>query len=116
MQNKIKKTILLLIFSMLYSMSCSPASDNAARVRQKFNNDWKFSKGDFEKASTIEFDDSGWRALNLPHDWAIEGPFSKVILSGNWQQSGDEYFLDGQGPRLTFTIETKAGTVTLNNP
>lgn len=22
-----------------------------------------------------EFDDSGWRKLNLPHDWAIEGPF-----------------------------------------
>jgi beta-galactosidase len=22
-----------------------------------------------------EFDDSGWRRLNLPHDWAIEGPF-----------------------------------------
>lgn len=21
------------------------------------------------------FDDSGWRKLNLPHDWAIEGPF-----------------------------------------
>lgn len=23
------------------------------------------------------FDDSGWRALDLPHDWAIEGPFLK---------------------------------------
>lgn len=22
-----------------------------------------------------EFDDSGWRRLNLPHDWGIEGPF-----------------------------------------
>lgn len=22
------------------------------------------------------FDDSGWRQLNLPHDWAIEGPFN----------------------------------------
>lgn len=46
----------------------------------------------------------------------FEGPLSKVILSGNWQQSGDEYFLDGSGPSLTFTIETKAGTVTLQNP
>ena len=24
-----------------------------------------------------DFDDSGWRMLNLPHDWAIEGPFLK---------------------------------------
>ncbi len=52
----------------------------------------------------------------VPAEVNIEGPFSKVIMSGGWQQSGDEYFLDGQGPRLTFIIETKAGTVTLNNP
>src|SRR5947209_14823587 len=23
------------------------------------------------------FDDSGWRQLNLPHDWGIEGPFNQ---------------------------------------
>jgi len=46
----------------------------------------------------------------------LEGPLSKVITSGNWQESGDEYILEGQGPKLIFTIETKAGTVTLKNP
>jgi hypothetical protein len=46
----------------------------------------------------------------------FEGPFSKVIMSGDWQQEGNEYYLEGQGPRLNFTIETKAGTVTLQNP
>ncbi|HXS69302.1 MAG TPA: beta-galactosidase GalB, partial [Candidatus Polarisedimenticolia bacterium] len=25
-----------------------------------------------------DFDDSSWRAINLPHDWAIEGPFTHV--------------------------------------
>jgi beta-galactosidase len=24
------------------------------------------------------FDDSGWRQLNLPHDWGIEGPFNQA--------------------------------------
>ena len=52
----------------------------------------------------------------VPAEVNVEGPFSKVILSGDWQQSGDEYFLEGQGPGLFFTIDTKAGTVTLNNP
>jgi hypothetical protein len=28
------------------------------------------------------FDDTGWRRLDLPHDWAIEGPFSQD-LSGH---------------------------------
>ncbi len=46
----------------------------------------------------------------------FEGPLSKVITSGDWQQSGDKYILEGQGPLLVFTIETKAGTVTLQNP
>lgn len=29
-----------------------------------------------------EFDDLGWRDLHLPHDWAIEGEFSKSAPSG----------------------------------
>jgi beta-galactosidase len=28
------------------------------------------------------FDDSGWRQLNVPHDWAIEGPFLKDEPNG----------------------------------
>ena len=52
----------------------------------------------------------------VPAKVNFEGPLSKVITSGNWQQVGDEYHLEGQGPRLTFTIETRAGTVTLQNP
>ena len=37
-------------------------------------------QGDFAKSgelwfSTAKFDDSKWRSLNLPHDWAVELPF-----------------------------------------
>jgi len=52
----------------------------------------------------------------VPAEVNFEGPLSKVITQGDWQQSGDDYFLAGEGPRLIFTIETKAGTVTLQNP
>ena len=39
------------------------------------NNQGDFSKtGEFEFAKTA-FDDSSWRSLNLPHDWAVELPF-----------------------------------------
>jgi len=29
------------------------------------------------------FDDSNWRLLNLPHDWAIEGPFNSGGVGGS---------------------------------
>jgi beta-galactosidase len=40
--------------------------------------------GSFFTASRTNFDDSQWRALDLPHDWAVELPFSDVrALNGH---------------------------------
>jgi beta-galactosidase len=54
---------------------------------QSFDNDWKFLKENPTNAENPTFNDSGWRKLDLPHDWSIEdlpnqkkdsvtGPFS----------------------------------------
>lgn len=40
---------------------------------------WKFSKGNHPNAVSPEFDDSNWERVNVPHDWAIYGPFDKEI-------------------------------------
>ena len=48
---------------------------NERRIR--FTSDWRFFKGEAAGAEAPEFNDSAWRVLNLPHDWAIEGPFDK---------------------------------------
>ncbi|HTX39638.1 MAG TPA: beta galactosidase jelly roll domain-containing protein, partial [Bryobacteraceae bacterium] len=50
----------------------------AAPVRERLNFDagWRFYKGDAPGAERARFDDAGWRKLNLPHDWSIEGPYS----------------------------------------
>ena len=42
--------------------------------------DFGFGQSDFSKTGDFTFakagfDDSGWQALNLPHDWAVELPF-----------------------------------------
>ena len=50
-----------------------------AERRQSFNDDWRFLKGDAAGAEAPAFDDSTWRTLRLPHDWAIEGPFDRKI-------------------------------------
>lgn len=37
---------------------------------------WKFKKGIDKNALGKDFDDSSWREVRVPHDYAIEGPFS----------------------------------------
>ena len=39
--------------------------------------DWKFKLGDVAGGQDVTLDDSRWRTLTLPHDWSIEGAFSK---------------------------------------
>jgi beta-galactosidase len=39
---------------------------------QSFDHDWRFHRGDVPGAEAPGFDDSGWRKLDLPHDWSIE--------------------------------------------
>lgn len=47
-----------------------------------FTDDWTFHLGDVPEACAPEYDDSGWRELDLPHDWAVEGDFSRSNPSG----------------------------------
>lgn len=78
-----KKSLLFIILSCLavFFNSCNRQEINT-RQRTSFNNNWKFSLGDVEGASVFTFDDNDWRLMNLPHDWAIEGEFSKDNPSG----------------------------------
>jgi len=46
------------------------------RIRESFDLDWKFQKGDQPGAQEPGYSDSAWRSLDLPHDWSIEGPYS----------------------------------------
>ena len=53
--------------------SCNDVVENTEPV--SFNKGWRFYKGEANNAESLNFDDSLWRLLDLPHDWAIEGPF-----------------------------------------
>jgi beta-galactosidase len=56
------------------------------------------SQGDFAKSgefkfATAKFDDSNWRTLNLPHDWAVELPFvrDESLQSHGYKPLGRKY-------------------------
>lgn len=67
----------------------------------EFNDGWRFALTDGKEKAAPEFDDSSWRKLNLPHDWAIEGDFSETNPSG----TGGGALPGGVGwYRKTFTL------------
>ncbi|MCX6333078.1 MAG: DUF4982 domain-containing protein [Bacteroidia bacterium] len=69
------KFIIVICISILSGLSS--AAQVSGREIQNFNFDWKFYKGDVVNGQSVTLDDSGWRNLDLPHDWSIEGSFSK---------------------------------------
>ena len=69
----IQNLIKFLLLTCLFMASCNSDRENTEPV--SFNEGWKFHKGEASNAQYTSFDDSSWRNQNLPHDWAIEGPF-----------------------------------------
>ena len=93
-----------ILISLVFAMPCraaSPASSSQAglaRVRP-FDDGWRFHRGDAPGADRASFDDSSWRAVDLPHDWSIEnlpagaaarraGPFDKELSAGKAATGG----------------------------
>jgi beta-galactosidase len=94
-----------LLFLLLVTLTAS-----AQRERINLDSDWRFHFGHaadaqkdfnysiapiFSKSGKAEttaidprFDDSQWRALNLPHDWAVELPF---VFSPNFDVQSHGY-------------------------
>jgi beta-galactosidase len=46
-----------------------------ARDTQCFDKNWQFVLADSVQMSAVGYNDSWWRSLDVPHDWAIEGDF-----------------------------------------
>jgi beta-galactosidase len=76
------KKILALFFLATFALKIFAVSVQAPRVTENFDTNWLFLKADATNAEQIQFDDSAWRKLNVPHDWSIEGQFSETNLTG----------------------------------
>jgi beta-galactosidase len=84
----------------------SGCSNDRSRERSNFNSGWKFTLVNDDNAWQPQFDDSGWRTLDLPHDWSIEGEFSEK----NPASPGGGALPGGTGwYRKTFKIDSKKG-------
>ena len=92
----IKLTSLFLLLILI--QSCTKAQE---RIRVSFNENWTFQKGETGTEFEMDFDDAAWRTLDVPHDWAIEGPFDQAndARTGGLPIYGTAWY------RKTFTME-----------
>ncbi len=61
----------------LVASATTAANTSSPRKTEDFDKGWRFHLGDVPGAQELYAPDSLWRVLDLPHDWSIEGPFSK---------------------------------------
>lgn len=99
---KLKFIIFLLCFLPFFVYAQNQLA--ISPIKTSFNKNWKFILGGQKGAEKPDFDDTNWRSLNVPHDWAIEGPFDSKFnaRSGGLPSSGTGWY------RKTFTIPEKA--------
>ncbi|MFI1744280.1 DUF4982 domain-containing protein [Thalassobellus sediminis] len=66
-------------FLLFIFLNFSQVSFSQVRTVQQLDANWKFQKGEIENAFDINYEDTAWETVSVPHDWAIYGPFDKNI-------------------------------------
>ena len=85
---------------MIVALACVGFSAQA-RERLCFDKGWRFILADTAAMATPAYNDTFWRQLDVPHDWAIEGDF----FVGNPSGAGGGALPGGIGwYRKTFTL------------
>ena len=81
----------VMLLAFVAMMTMVGASAKSIERKQLFDFDWQFAQDDSTR----------WRNVNLPHDWSVEGTFSKDAPAGN----DGAYLPTGRGwYRKTFAL------------
>lgn len=70
-------TITTFFLAITISLSMRCFGQELPRIHENIDFDWKFNFGEVENGSAATLNDSGWRDVNLPHDFSIEQPKSQ---------------------------------------
>ncbi len=120
------KRIILPLIMLLVATTMS-----AQRKETILRDGWKFSRGeglDATAPSQVGFNDSKWKKVKVPHDWAISGPFDKDIDKQTVaiEQNGEKQATEKTGRsgalpwigegwyRTTFKVDKESQRVVLN--
>ena len=68
---------LTLLLTAVLFLATTSIAEAQTRNQITLKKGWKFTREDNASQSNINFDDSKWQSVTVPHDWAIYGPFDK---------------------------------------
>lgn len=74
--------IICLLGAWLWGGCANKTSPQSRSREALFNDGWRFHKQTTPIADPAALPAAGWREVQLPHDWGIEGPFSQEWASG----------------------------------
>lgn len=108
-----KWLVLLLMYFIFANVAHAETTSSQSRERLSLDRGWLFHLGDIPApeikghgasygnakagnapgAAATEYDDSDWRKLDLPHDWAVEGPFDpNANISQGYRPRGASWY------------------------
>lgn len=80
-----------------FFLALSFIANAQVRTEQTFEKGWKFTRDDNPEFSREVYNDAEWQSVDVPHDWAIYGPFSinndkqNVAISQDGQKEAMEH-------------------------
>lgn len=67
---------IIFVIELLATLSiCGPAFSQSTRVVTELKSGWLFIRKDVTNGSDKLLNESSWKKVTVPHDWAISGPF-----------------------------------------
>lgn len=95
------RVAIILFLSLTCHLLTAAQTPGRTERKQLFDDNWRFDPADIPDAEKNTFDDKGWRNLDLPHDWSIEGEVNPKNPTGG----AGGYFPSGVGwYRKTFIV------------
>ena len=91
-----KAYIMRRIVFILLTMLVVTASAQHTRTESVLKSDWMFTRLADARFAEVDYDDSDWQEVTVPHDWAISGPFDNnndrqtVAIEQNGEQEATE--------------------------
>lgn len=83
-----------------------PAREGVGRTQVNFNRNWKFIRSDVKDAFQVEYDDSDWVDVGLPHNFSIPYEMSSQFYVGyGWYRKAFEIPAEWEDKKIELEFE-----------